>query len=146
MYKRQILIHQPKLGSFTHIRQGLATGDNKNYVRWWYEVEPSSIGFHCHSVESFLNSKKKYAPYNKGGDKTKWYATSKLVIQFDEKAYQALQKQGNHLPSKEYYFKKGITWSLFGFNSFNVRYKEEGYVFDVSGSSLFVDSSLEKYI
>ena len=141
-----ILIHQPKLGSFTHIRQGLATGDNKNYVRWWYEVEPSSIGFHCHSVESFLNSKKKYAPYNKGGDKTKWYATSKLVIQFDEKAYQALQKQGNHLPSKEYYFKKGITWSLFGFNSFNVRYKEEGYVFDVSGSSLFVDSSLEKYI
>lgn len=101
-----ILIHQPKLGSFTHIRQGLATGDNKNYVRWWYEVEPSSIGFHCHSVESFLNSKKQYAPYNKGGDKTKWYATSKLVIQFDEKAYQALQKQGNHLPSKEYYFKR----------------------------------------
>ena len=141
-----ILINKPKLGSITNIRQGLATGDNKNFIRWWYEVEPDSIGFHCNSVASFLNSKKQYAPYNKGGDKTKWYATSKLVIKFDEKAYKQLQQQGNHLPSKEYYFKKGITWSLFGFNSFNVRYKEEGYVFDVSGSSLFVDDVLEKYI
>ena len=45
--------------------------------------------------------------------------------------------QGNHLPSRKYYFQKGITWSLFGFENFGVRFKENGYVFDVSGSSMF---------
>ncbi len=126
-----------KLGSFCEIRQGLATGDNKKFLRLWHEVPIDEIGFGFNDVEEFLKSGKKYAPYNKGGDQIKWYTTSKMVISFDYDSFTMLKKQGNHLPSKKYYFKEGITWSLFGFNSFNVRYKDNGYVFDVSGSSLF---------
>lgn len=132
-----ILKHAPKLGSISQIRQGLATGDNKTFLRMWYEVPPHEIGYHADSIDDFWRSGKTYAPYNKGGDQTRWYSTSGVVIRFDQMAYQQLLSQGNHLPSRQYYFQKGITWSLFGFNSFNVRYKEEGYVFDVSGSSLF---------
>lgn len=141
------LLHTaPKLGSICEIRQGLATGCNQDFIRWWYEVPKDEIGFYYPNVESFLASKKKYAPYNKGGGQTKWYMTSKLVIRFDEEAYQKLKHQGNHLPSKSFYFQQGITWSLFGFNSFNVFYKEQGYVFDVSGSSLFTDENHLYYI
>lgn len=145
-HEKELLQTTLPLSHYASLRQGLATSDNKRFIRYWYEVEKNQIGFEKNSVEEFLNSKKRYAPYNKGGDQTKWFTTSKQVIWFDEEAYQILQKQGNHLPSKEYYFKSGITWSLFGFNSFNVRYKETGYVFDVSGSSLFTSSKLEKYI
>lgn len=141
-----ILTKSLKLGQFAKIRQGLATGDNKSFIRMWYEVPYDLIGFNYSSIQEFLKSKKEYAPYNKGGDQTKWYTTSKTVISFDEPSYNKLLKMGNHLPSREYYFKEGITWSLFGFNTFNVRYKEKGYVFDVSGSSLFVDKEYEKYI
>lgn len=141
-----ILTKSLKLGQFATIRQGLATGDNKNFIRMWYEVPRNLIGFNFGSTKEFLESKKQYAPYNKGGDQTKWYTTSKTLIKFDETSYNKLLNMGNHLPSREYYFKEGITWSLFGFNSFNVRYKEKGYVFDVSGSSLFVDKEFEKYI
>ncbi len=45
-----------------------------------------------------------------------------------------------------YYFKKGITWSLFGFENFGVRYKDNGFIFDVSGSSMFPDENDIKYI
>ncbi|MCM1513569.1 MAG: BREX-1 system adenine-specific DNA-methyltransferase PglX [Anaeroplasma bactoclasticum] len=133
----EILKHAPKLGRICQIRQGLATGNNKAFLRMWYEVPPNEIAYHEESIDAFLRSGKKYAPYNKGGDQTKWYSTSGIVIRFDQISYQKLLSQGNHLPSRQFYFQKGITWSLFGFNSFNVRYKEEGYVFDVSGSSLF---------
>mgnify|MGYP003290045892 CR=1 FL=1 len=142
----EILKSTLKLGKVSNIRQGLATGDNKSYLRMWYEVEPNDICFNAKTIEEFHNSKKTYAPYNKGGDKTKWYCTSKTVIKFNKENYDILKNVGNHLPSKEWYFKEGITWSLFGFNSFNVRYKEEGYVFDVSGSSLFVNDELRNYI
>lgn len=145
-HERLLLQQSPKLASCSEIRQGLATGNNELYVRDWYEVDVSSIGFNYDSIESFHNSGKTYAPYNKGGDKTKWYSTSKTVIKFNKDTYEKLKNVGNHLPSRQYYFKEGITWSLFGFNSFNVRYKEEGYVFDVSGSSLFCDKEMMNYI
>ena len=41
------------------------------------------------------------------------------------------------LRNEQDYFKAGITWSLFGFENFAVRYKTEGFLFDVSGSSMF---------
>ena len=142
----EILKNAPKLGRVANIRQGLATGNNKQYLRMWYEVDQNDICFNAKSIDEFHRSKKTYAPYNKGGDKTKWYCISKTVIKFNKENYDILKNVGNHLPSKEWYFKKGITWSLFGFNSFNVRYKEEGYVFDVSGSSLFINDDLINYI
>ncbi|MBR2290535.1 MAG: hypothetical protein IJ867_08215 [Clostridia bacterium] len=78
-----------------------------------------------------------YALYNKGGIYRKWYGNLEYVIKFDEENYSKLLTMGNHLPSRKYYFEKGITWSLFGFENFGVRYKDYGYVFDVSGSSMF---------
>lgn len=45
-----------------------------------------------------------------------------------------------------FYFKKGITWSLFGFENFGIRYKDEGFVFDVSGSSMFPEENIMIYI
>lgn len=140
------LLNTPKLFNHSFIRQGLATGDNRKYIRYWWEVDKEEIGFNFQSYQEFLKSQYKYAPYNKGGDQTKWYSTSKVVIKFDSKHFNELKEKGNHLPSREYYFKEGITWSLFGFNSFNVRYKEQGYVFDVSGSSLFTTPEKIKYI
>lgn len=141
-----LLLHQTKLGSICEIRQGLATGNNKKFIRMWHEVPLNEIGFHEPDRKHFLASGKKYAPYNKGGNQIKWYTTSKVVIRFDKESYDILKQQGNHLPSRDFYFKQGITWSLFGFNSFNVRYKEIGYVFDVSGSSLFTDNENLKYL
>ena len=46
----------------------------------------------------------------------------------------------------EYFFKKGITWSLFGFENFGARYKENGFIFDVSGSSMFPANKYLYYV
>lgn len=68
------------------------------------------------------------------------------MIKFDEENYLKLLNQGNHLPSRKYYFQKGITWSLFGFENFGVRFKNDGFVFDVSGSSMFPEEKDLYYI
>ena len=134
---RKCFKENKKLSDFYLIRQGLATGDNKEFVRLWYEVPINEIGLNYKTTEEFLKSKKVYAPYNKGGIYRKWYGNIEYVIKFDKANYEKLMNQGNHLPSRNYYFQKGITWSLFGFENFGVRFKENGYVFDVSGSSMF---------
>jgi len=125
------------------IKQGLATGDNKRFVRYWYEVDKDKIKFDAKDTKDALNSGYKWFPYNKGGKFCKWYGSNEYVISFDKESFDTLSQTGNKLPSRGYYFKEGITWSLFGFENFGVRYKSNGFVFDVSGSSMFPD---EKYI
>ena len=118
-------------------RQGLATGDNDKFLRFWNEVNYELIGFKYNSVTAFHLGNKTYLPYNKGGKLIKWYGNNDYVIKFDRKNYDILSKQGNHLPSKQYYCLKCITWSDISGRNFAARYCDTGFVFDVKGSCGF---------
>src|SRR5699024_3710623 len=78
-----------------------------------------------------------YVPYNKGGKQRKWYGNNEFVLKFDKKHYELLENQGNHLPSRQYYFRKCITWSDISGRNFAARFCDNGFVFDVKGSSGF---------
>ena len=128
-----------KLGDISKPRQGLATGDNDYFLRFWFEVPFFKIGFGYSSTEMFHQSGMLYAPYNKGGEYCKWFGNRDIVIKFNDYYYDLLQNQGNHLPSKQHYFDKCATWSALTTSSFSCRHCEYGFVFDTKGSSLFCD-------
>lgn len=134
LFKNNVLLQEYALP-----RQGLATGDNDRFLRYWYEVDYSKIGFDFVSTEDFQATKKLYAPYNKGGEYRKWYGNRELVIKFDSKNYICLMKQGNHLPSRQLYFREGINWTALTISDFSCRYTENGFVFDTKGSSCFTN-------
>lgn len=119
------------------VKQGMATGCNDQFVRAWWEVPFDSIGYYYKSAETFWDSKKVYAPYNKGGAVKKWYGNNEWVIKFDEKNFSILKNQGNHCPSREFYFKDSLTWGLITSSAFSARLSDYGAVFDVGGSSSF---------
>ena len=123
-------------------RQGLATGNNDKYLKYWFEINFNEIGFNYNSNEDFLQSKKVYAPHNKGGNYRKWYGNYEYVIKFNQKAYNELLNLGNHLPSRELYFKPSVSWSKVASNRFSTRYIVKGCVFDGAGSSLFANEEL----
>lgn len=120
-------------------RQGIATGKNEEFVRNWTEVNYKKIGFNYRNLDSFHNSNAKYVPYNKGGKQRKWYGNNDYILKFDKENYRILENQGNHLPSRQHYFQKCITWSDISGRNFAARYCDYGFVFDVKGSSGFPD-------
>ena len=126
-------------------RQGLATGNNDVFLRMWNEVNICDIVFNASSKEEFFETGKKYIPYNKGGAYRKWFADIGWVIRFDKPHYDILQTVGNHLPSKEFYFRESITWSKVTIGNLSMRYIPRGSTFDVAGCSIFADNNL-KYI
>lgn len=128
-----------------NIRQGLATGDNKRFLRFWYEIDFQKIGFHHVSNQDFIFSKKLYAPFNKGGSFRRWFGNIDYVIKFDKNNFNLLLNQGNHLPSKEFYFKKSISWSKVSSSLAAFRFFPKGFVFDGAGSSAFINEKYEKY-
>ncbi len=132
---------QKELSDFLEIRQGMATGDNKAFLKRLSEVNPEDIAFDARSIEHFDTLNKKYAPYNKGGLYRKWFGNMNFVIRFDTQAREVLSKQGNRMPSKDFYFKECITWTLVSSKGhFGARYSNNS-VFDVGGSCGFVKSS-----
>ncbi len=86
------------LGDYAPVRQGLATGDNGSFVKYWFEVDKNEIAFDCKSIQEFHKSGKKYAPYNKGGNHRKWYGGNEYVIAFDEASYENFQSRATAFP------------------------------------------------
>ena len=134
---RGLFAEAQPLGRIVQIRQGLATGDNGYYVRRWYEVDRAEIAFGARSLAEVDAAGKQWVPYNKGGGTRRWYGNQEHVIRFDAASRAALARQGNHMPSRDFYFRPAVTWSLVSSNRFAARLQEAGSVFDVNGMSLF---------
>lgn len=143
---RKVFRENPKLGEIVEPRVGLQTGDNNRFLRLWYEVEYGRIGYGCRNAEEALNSKKKWFPYNKGGEFRKWYGNQEYVVNWEndgEEIKNFTDGQGrlrSRPQNTGYYFREGITWSKVTIGSFSVRYVPKGSIFDVAGCSLFTDS------
>ena len=141
-----------RLGDLFEPKQGLATSDNKKFVRLWFEVQYNRIGFSKPNKDIAISSNCKWFPYNKGGNFRKWYGNNEFIVNWENDGYEIRNfydrtgKLRSRPQNTQYYFKKGITWSLFGFENFGVRYKANGFIFDVSGSSMFPDEENIYYI
>ena len=141
-----IFANNPTIDSIAYPRQGLATGNNEYYLREWFEVDVSSISFNSNSLDEFNDTGKTYIPYNKGGSYKKWYGNLEFIIKFSPKYYKMLGTVGNHLPSRELYFRDSITWSKVTSGGLSLRYNPKGSAFDVAGCSIFASPNIIKYL
>lgn len=135
-----------KLLDYGNTKQGFATGDNDSFLRIWFETEHNKIGFGFTNYEDFLESQYAYAPCNKGGETRKWYGNNYIVCRFDKSAFNKLSNQGNHLPSRQLYFHKGLTWSSLSSSMLSMRYSDIGYIFETKGSMYFTDDNYLFYV
>ena len=128
--------------------QGMATCDNSRFLREWYEINESKLFLNCESIEEAKLSGKKWFPYNKGGEKRRWYGNQEFVVNWENdgkeiKAYatQLYTSFTRTIKNIGYYFKSCISWSdvTSGNNSF--RFYPNGFIFDVTGMSCFVEES-----
>jgi type I restriction-modification system DNA methylase subunit len=133
----------PKIASCMDVKQGLATTDNKRFIRYWWEVDKNEIG-------------KRWFPYAKGAGSERWYAPIETVVDWENdgaaiketvaKAYPYLK--GNIawvVKNEQYYFKEGLTFSFVNTKNLSVRRLPAGCIFDVGGSGLFALNSLPDF-
>lgn len=128
---RQLFDANKSLGDVVNIKQGLATGDNGRFVRFFWEVDSNKIGV-------------KWERYCKGAGSRQYYGGIDSLVLWEENGREIknfIDPQTKKLKSRpqneEYYFKEGITYSLIGSGGFSARYLPEGCIFDVGGSCIF---------
>ena len=125
-------------------KSGLMTGNNEEFLRLWFEVDNSKIGYGMKSFEDINKYKKKWFPYHKGGAFRKWYGNNEYIINMENEGYDIKYSGKNknyRLRDKSLYFKEGLTWSDVNSSYFGVRYSPNGYLFDMKGSMIFVEAN-----
>lgn len=140
----------PPLNSICKIKNGMSTTDNNKFLRHWYECQINNIGFSCENAEIAKRTKRKWFPYNKGGEFRKYYGNIDLVVNWfndgQEIKKAAEGASGGRIVSQEYYFMRSISWSKVTAGQFVLRFFPQGFLFDVAGPSIFADYSTQKYI
>ncbi|MCH4905401.1 BREX-1 system adenine-specific DNA-methyltransferase PglX [Cylindrospermopsis raciborskii CHAB3438] len=121
------------------IRVGLDTGNNDFYIRDWSEVSFNTIGFGYKNNQDFFDSSKKYAPHTKGGTFRKWYGNNQHVLKFNSKSFHELENSGNHLPSRQFYFREGAGYTRISSSLFSIRYNPTGFTFNSASPTLFCE-------
>ena len=139
-----------KLDTFIQPRQGMATTNNNLFLRQWYEVGITKIGFDLTDEYEAEKSQKKWFPYNKGGNYRRWYGNYDYVINFEKNgrkiekyidSHSKVKHQGRII-NRDKYFKESITWGLITSAGFSMRWRTKGSIFDVAGMSAFSTNSV----
>lgn len=130
----RIFANRPPFKSDTRdVKVGLQTGDNFQFVRLFWEVSPLNIG-----------SDLTWLPYAKGGDYSPYYRDIELVVLWENDGYAIKNFFGGdgRLRSRpqntDFYYRAGLTFTIYTIKGFNIRPLPSGCVFDVAGSSVFV--------
>ena len=133
-----VFLSSVPLGSVAYSFQGLITGDNNYFLRFWFELSESKLCLHIHNSESRCYDGV-WVPYQKGGNYRRWYGNNEYVLRWE--------KQGKTLTrarteNSNFYFKQCVTWSFLTSGTFSCRLALEGTLWDVAGSSIFATCSV----
>lgn len=137
---------------YAKAKQGLKTGENDRFLRYWWEIGHSKLSVTSRSTQEAANSGKKWFPYNKGGMFRKWYGNREYAVNWENDGVEikSFYDEEGRLRSRpqntDSFFAPAITWSLISTGSPSFRYSPYGTAFDAAGSSLFSEKSIMAYL
>lgn len=119
------------LDDVVDVRQGCATSNNLKFLRFWWEIDANKIS------SNYIEDKKKWVPYAKGGPYNKWYGNMWLVVNWENDGHEIHTFEKAVVRNENYYFKEGITYSTTGSKGATYRYLPPNCIFDSKGSCIF---------
>ena len=105
------LFKEDRVGNQAISKAGVVTGDDKYFVRNWFEVSYPDICFIPNDTSVFY----KYHPFCKGGSSRRYYGNFEYVIKLKDLWDDRLCNKSVRRGDREAYFRKGIGWSQINF-------------------------------
>lgn len=134
-------------------RLGMSTANNDRFLRFWTEVGSDRLNVDAESRQQALASRRRWFPYQKGGDFRKWFGNLEFVVNWESDGKEIREfadgKTGrirSHNYNLDFIFREGITWSDFtsAVNAF--RFMPSGQLFDGRGSAGFAETDDQLYL
>ena len=133
----------PALAKTAPTKQGLATGDNDRFLRFWNEVPLNNIAFDCKSSNETKSRPERWFPCNKGGAFRKWHGNNYHVTNWQNAGAELKNFYGKNgrlrsrPQNEDYYFRSGLTWSAIASEGLSMRLSPQGHMFETKGAMCF---------
>lgn len=136
---RRIFNKNKVINDFAKCKSGIMTGNDKLFLKLWYEVSIDDIGFGLNNYDDMIKYNYKWYPLNKGGEYRKWYGNNEYIIFMSNGGQLIKQKSLNYrLRDSKYYFLPCITWSRISTGRIGFRKSFKGFLFGDAGPSVFI--------
>ena len=142
---RDVFLRSASVSDVADPRQGLATGNNDKFLRFWNEVSIANTSVDCESHEDSSIRTERWYPCQKGGPYRRWYGNHQYLIDWQHNGRALIAfKPNSVIRNPNYYFREGGTWSSLSSSSLSMRYNPKGFIFESKGSVCFphADTSL----
>jgi hypothetical protein len=119
---------QPK---YATTRVGLQTGSDKRFVRFYWEIDQSSLG-------------QRWQVFAKGGNYCRYYMDFNLVVDWGRDGYKIKHftdedgKLRSRPQNEDFYFRSGLTYINISSIAFSAQLLPPGIIFSVQGQGLFL--------
>ena len=126
-----------KLYEVFEARNGITTGQNDLFIRYWYEVVPKSD---------------KWFKCNKGGSFRRWYGNQEYVIDWENDGFRLKNfrdergKQRSTLRSIEFNFAQAITMSRIGSGTTSFRFLPNGFITEGASNNIYFKENWENLL
>lgn len=118
----------PQLSTISSPCVGLQTADNSRFIRTWFEIENTKIGFNYDNASDANSSGKIWFPCNKGGGQRKWYGNQTEVIYWENNGEAIRNNPGAVIRNEHCYFKPSVTWNMISGDFLTFRFFPQGFI------------------
>jgi type II restriction/modification system DNA methylase subunit YeeA len=141
------------IGDVANPNQALVTGNTDVYIRKWYEVALSGIGFGFSNRDDAKASKQKWFPYNKGGDFRNWYGNFEHVVDWENdgnRLQTTIHPSGKRIWAHNFIldsiFKEALVWSKITSGKPCFRYSPDGFLYDDASGVCSFDNGMKELL
>lgn len=140
-----------RVRDYADARQGLITGDNDAYMRFWYEPGISNVSFSTENCNETETNGVRWYPYAKGGGFRRWYGFNEYVVDWENNGFalRNFKDDKGKLRSRpqniDTYFQRGLTWSALTTYKLSLRTMDHS-IYGGGGAAMFVNHEDELYV
>ena len=120
---------------YADVQEGLKTGDNEKFIRFWYEVNFTKTYMYC-------GKRSKWVYHTKGGDFRKWYGNQTAIVNYFDNGKALRNFDGASLTGNQNYFKENISYSRITSSKTAFRYTPEGSIPNMAGLAIYPNDHL----
>lgn len=127
------LFSNKNIGDYVYPVEGIKSGDNDTFLRYWQEVEANKVG----KINQFDQSVTKWCFTTKGGPYRKWYGNIEYVIDWTDNGKKLKNTKGSSIYKDTYWYMPAITWTYLTAGSVSFRALGEGMLYNNKGPAIF---------
>lgn len=122
----------PKIARFGTAQEGIKTGENERFLRFWFEVD-----FTLTNILYEDSHKEKWIKTAKAGEHRRWYGAHYILTNYENDGKELLSTGHGSVTGRQNHYKEAISWNRIAVGKLAFRYIPKGFISNMGGLCLY---------